>query len=137
MRGWLFNSISALFCFGLWAFLPKLSVKYISPKSALIYEVMGGVLVAMIVWGSVSKGLDYDLRGIAPAFFTGVVGYLGMLFFLNAVSLGKVSVIAALTSVYPVLTIILAVILLKESISYIQYFGIFLAITGVLLLSYR
>ena len=117
--------MSALFCFGLWAFLPKLSVKYISPKSALVYEVMGGVLVAIIVWSTVSKGLDYDLRGITPAFLTGVIGYLGMLFFLNAVSVGKVSVIASLTSVYPALTVILAVILLKEKISYIQYIGIF------------
>lgn len=129
--------MSALFCFGLWAFLPKLSVKYISPRSAPAYGVMGGVLVAIIVWSTAGKGLDYDLRGITPALLTGVIGYIGMLFFLNAVSMGKVSVIASLTSVYPALTIMLAVILLKEKISYIQYIGIFLAITAMILLSYR
>jgi transporter family protein len=127
----------ALVCFGLWAFLPKVAVKYINPKSALVYEVMGGVLVAVIVWGTVSKGIDSDLRGITPAFLTGVIGYLGMLFFLNAVSVGKVSVVVSLTAVYPAVTIILAVVLLKERISYVQYIGIFLATTGVLLLSYR
>jgi len=127
----------ALGCFGLWAFFPKVAVRYISPRSALVYEVMGGVLVAIIVWSTVSKGIDSDLRGIIPAFFTGVIGYLGMLFFLNAVSVGKVSVVASFTAVYPAVTIILAVILLKERIGYIQYIGIFLAAAGVLLLSYR
>ena len=137
MRAWLLNSMSAVVCFGLWAFLPKIAVKYISPKSALVYEVMGGILVAIIVWSTISKGMVYDIRGIAPAFLTGVIGYVGMLFFLNAVNMGKVSVIASLTAVYPAVTIILAMILLKEKLSYIQCVGIFLAITGVALLSYR
>lgn len=39
MRGWLLNLLITLVCFGLWAFLPKVSVKYIDPQSALIYEV--------------------------------------------------------------------------------------------------
>ena len=137
MRGWLLNSMLALGCFGLWAFLPKIAVRYISPKSALVYEVMGGVLVAVLVWTTVGRGIDYDFRGITPAFLTGVIGYLGMLFFLNAVSMGKVSVIASLTAVYPAVTIILAVIILKEKMSIIQYIGIFLATTGVVLISYR
>jgi transporter family protein len=137
MRGWLLNSMMALICFGLWAFLPKISVKYIDPRSSLVYEAMGGVLVAIIVWSSISKGIDYDIRGAVPAFLTGIVGYLGMFFFLYAVQMGKVSVVAPLTAAYPVVTIILAVILLKEKISYVQYTGIFLATTGVILLSYR
>ena len=137
MRGWLLNSMMALICFGLWAFLPKISVKYIDPRSSLVYEVMGGVLVAIIVWISISKGIDHDFRGVVPAFLTGIVGYLGMFFFLYAVQMGKVSVVASLTAAYPVVTIILAVILLKEKISYVQYTGIFLATTGVILLSYR
>ncbi len=137
MRSWLLNSLMALICFGFWAFLPKISVKYISIRSALIYEVLGGVLVALIIWSTVSEGIDYDFRGITPAFLTGVIGYLGMFFFLSAVDLGKVSIVASLTAVYPAITIIFAVMLLKERISYLQYVGIFLAVTGVALLSYR
>ena len=137
MRSWLLNSALALICFGLWAFLPKISVKYIGPRSALVYEVMGGVLVAAIVWTSIGKGLDFDLKGIIPAFFTGVIGYLGMFCFLYAVQVGKVSVVASVTAVYPVVAIALAAIFLKEKISYIQGLGMLLAISGVALLSYR
>lgn len=137
MRGWLVNSLIALVCFGLWAFLPKIAVKYIDPKSALIYEVLGGLLVTAVVWLSFDKGIDHDLRGILPAVLTGVIGYLGMFYFLHAVNMGKVSVVASLTAVYPVVTILLAAILLKEKITSLQYVGIFLATTGVALLSYR
>ena len=137
MRGWLLNSLIALICFGLWAFLPKIAVKYINPKSALIYEVCGGILVAFAVWFSIGKGIDHDLRGVLPAFLTGIIGYLGMFCFLHAVNSGKVSVVASLTAVYPVVTIVLAAIVLKEKITSIQCVGIFLATTGVALLSYR
>jgi transporter family protein len=136
MRGWLLNSLMALVCFGLWGFFPKIAVRYISPRSALIHEVMGGVLVAGVTWLSMSKGIEYDLRGATPAFITGIVGYLGMFFFLHAVDLGKVSVVASLTAVYPVVTILLAAIILKEQISHLQYVGIFMAMTGVILLSH-
>lgn len=136
MRGWLLNSLMALVCFGLWGFFPKVAVKYINPKSALIYEVMGGVLVAAVTWFCMSRGIERDLRGVTPAFITGVVGYLGMFFFLHAVDLGKVSVVASLTAVYPVVTILLAAIILKEQITYVQYVGISMAMIGVILLSH-
>ena len=137
MKGWVLNSLMALVCFGLWGFLPKVSVKYISPNSALIYEVMGGILVAAVIWFGFSEGIEHDFRGVTPAFLTGVIGYLGMFFFLHAVSMGKVSIVASLTAVYPVVTILLAVIILKEKITYLQGVGVFLATTGIILLSYR
>jgi transporter family protein len=127
----------ALICFGLWAFFPKVSVKYINPRSALIYEVMGGVVVATIVWITLGKGMAHDYRGAIPALLTGIIGYLGMFFFLHAVKVDSVAVVASITAVYPVVAIILAVIVLKERITSIQCVGMFLAITGVVLLSYR
>ena len=136
MREWLLDSLIALVCFGLWGFFPKVAVRYISPRSALIYEVMGGVLVAGVTWFAMSKGIEHDSRGVIPAFITGIVGYLGMFFFLHAVDLGKVSVVASLTAVYPVVTILLAAIILKEQITHLQYVGIFMAITGVILLAH-
>ena len=135
MRGWLLNSLLAFLCFGLWGFFPKIAVKYISPRSALIYEVMGGVVVAALTWFGMSKGIEHDVRGVAPAFITGVVGYLGMFFFLHAVDLGKVSVVASLTAVYPVLTILLAAMILREQMTSVQYVGIGMALAGLILLS--
>ena len=48
---------------------------------------------------------------------------------------GKVSVIATLTAIYPVIAIFLAAVILKERISYGQCAGIVFALISVILLT--
>jgi transporter family protein len=136
MKGWLANSIVALFCFGLWAFFPKISVKYMSAKSALLYEVLGGVAVGVVVFCTLGTRAQWSLKGALPAFLTGIAGYVGFLFFLYAVEVGKVTIVSAVTAVYPVIAIILARIFLDEHIHTVHYIGIVLALIAVVLLSY-
>jgi transporter family protein len=135
MASWLLNSLVALVCFGLWAFLPKIAVRYISPKSAVIYEVLGVFAAGCGFFLAVGRNIDTDVRGILPAMLTGVLGTVGFLCFLYALTAGSVSVVATLTALYPAVTILLAVIFLKESITLRQVAGMGLAIVSVILLS--
>jgi len=135
MAPWLINSLVALVCFGLWGFLPKIAVRYVSPRSALVYEALGVVTVGCIVLLTVGKGISTDMKGIVPAVLTGIFGTVGFLCFLYAVNVGSVSVVATLTALYPAITILLAVIFLKESVTLTQIAGIGLAIVSVILLS--
>lgn len=135
MAPWLINSLVALVCFGLWGFLPKIAVRYLSPRSALVYEALGVVTVGCIVLLTVGKGISTDVKGIVPAVLTGIFGTLGFLCFLYAVNVGSVSVVATLTALYPAITIVLAVIFMKESVTLRQMAGIGLAILSVILLS--
>lgn len=127
----------ALSCWGLWAFLPKLAVNYMNPKSAFMYEVLGGVLVGVVVLLTMDVQLEYDLRGIIPSVFTGVAGYLGLFFFLYALQLGKVSVTSTFTAVYPMVTLLLAMVFLKERINPVQWLGVALAFVSVYLISWE
>jgi transporter family protein len=135
VSGWLANSILALLCWGLWAFLPKLAVRHIPVRSTFLWEVVGGLLVAAFVLMTLRERVGMDWRGILPAVLTGVAGYMGMLFFLFALQTGKVSVIAPLTAVYPVITVLLGLALLGERLSGLQLAGAALALLGVFLLS--
>jgi len=135
MASWFFNSLVALVCFGFWAFLPKIAVRYISPKSAVIYEVLGVCTAGCVFFLTVGKNIDTDMRGIVPAMMTGVLGTVGFLCFLYALTAGSVSVVATLTALYPAITILLAVIFLRESITLRQVAGMGLAIVSVILLS--
>jgi transporter family protein len=137
MAPWLINSLVALVCFGLWGFLPKIAVRYISPRSALVYEVLGVVTVGCIVLLTVGKGISTDVRGTLPAVLTGIFGTVGFLSFLYAVNEGSVSVIATLTALYPAITIALAMVFLKETVTLRQLAGIGLAILSVIILSRR
>lgn len=135
MTSWLLNSLVALVCFGFWAFLPKIAVRYLSPKSAVIYEVLGVFAAGCVFFLVVGKTIGTDMRGILPAMLTGVLGTVGFLCFLNALTVGSVSVVATLTALYPAVTILLAVVFLQESVTLRQVAGMGLAIVSVILLS--
>jgi transporter family protein len=135
MTSWFLNSLVALVCFGFWAFLPKIAVRYLNPKSAVIYEVLGVFAAGCVFFLVVGKTIDTDLRGILPALATGVLGTVGFLCFLQALTVGSVSVVATLTALYPAITILLAVAFLRESITLRQMAGMGLAIVSVILLS--
>ncbi len=49
MKSWIIPTFGAFLFWGLWSFIPKITTKYIDPKSAVIYEVMGGIIIAVIV----------------------------------------------------------------------------------------
>jgi transporter family protein len=135
MASWVFNSVVAVVCFGLWAFLPKIAVRYISPNSAVIYEVLGVFAAGCVFFLTIGKTIDTDMRGVLAAIATGILGTVGFLCFLHALTVGSVSVVATLTALYPVVTILLAAVFLRESITLTQVAGLGLAIVSVVLLS--
>jgi transporter family protein len=135
MKDWLVYSMLAILAWGLWAFLPKLAVNWLDPKSAFTYEVIGGACTGLLVYLFLRPELGTEIRGIVPSVLTGVAGYLGLLFFMFALRTGKVSVIAPLTAVYPVVSIVLAFIFFREKLNLAQMAGIVLAVCSVILIS--
>ena len=76
-----------------------------------------------------------NFKGATFAILAGIANLLGILFFLYAVSKGKVSVTVALTALYPIITILLASIILEETVNLRQSIGILFALVGILLMS--
>jgi drug/metabolite transporter (DMT)-like permease len=71
-----------------------------------------------------------------PALFAvGVLDVGADVFFAFATTLGLLSVVSILSSLYPVATVILARIVLNERMARLQQTGIGLAFAGVLLIS--
>jgi bacterial/archaeal transporter family protein len=135
MKDWLFYSLLALLAWGFWAFLPKIAISWLDPKSVFIYEAMGGALTGLIAYFILRPELGVEIRGIVPSVLTGVAGFLGILCFLFAIRTGKVSVVAPLTALYPVLSLALAVIFFREKMNLVQLAGIVLAVISVVLIS--
>lgn len=135
MKQWLLPTFGAFVLWGLWSFIPKVTTRYITPKSALLFEVLGGIMVALIVLISLKCKPDIHPIGIALAMTTGVLGFFGALFFLYAASKGPISLVAVLSALYPVITVILSVIVLKEAISFKQWLGIALGLVSMILIA--
>jgi uncharacterized membrane protein len=73
-----------------------------------------------------------DMRTLA---IVGVLDILANGFFALAATKGLVSVVAVLASLYPVITVVLARLILKERLRGIQRVGAALALAGAALIS--
>ena len=137
MKDWLLYSLLALVAWGFWAFLPKAALAWLDPKSVFIYEVIGGALAGLISYFILRPELGFDIRGIIPSILAGVAGYVGILCFLYALRTGKVSVVAPLTALYPLVSLALAVLFFREKMNPVQLAGVVLAIVSVVLISHE
>lgn len=135
MKTWILPASMTLICWGLWAFIPKITIRHISPMSAVVYESIGALIMGVIVLAIIDFRPDVNARGIFLAMFTGMLGMAGGLGFLFAVRSGKVSVVAMFTALSPLITIALGYFVLNESITLKEGFGILSAFTAIVLFS--
>jgi transporter family protein len=135
MKDWFIFAMLALVLYGLWGFFPKIASNYIGPKSILIYETIGAVLVGILVLFLLSFKVEINSSGALFGILTGIAATAGTLFFLFALTKGKVSVIVTTTALYPLVTIILAFLILKEPITPKQGIGMVLALIAMALMA--
>ncbi|MBI2545690.1 DMT family transporter [Candidatus Woesearchaeota archaeon] len=135
MKDWIIFSLVAMVLWGLWAFLPKLASAYIDPRSILVYDVIGTFIVGVVVFFIVQFKPAFHMQGTTLGILTGIAGTLGLLFFLFALQRGATSLVVTTTALYPVVTILLASILLKEPVTLKQGLGVLLAIVAIILMS--
>jgi transporter family protein len=133
MKTWLFPAFLTLICWGIWGFIPKLTTKYIDPMSAVVYEGLGSTVFAIIILLVMGFRLETHPKGMSLAFVTGILGMLGALFYLFAMPKGKVSVIATITALNPIITIGLAYFFLKEPITLKEGVGMIFALIAIIL----
>jgi transporter family protein len=135
MPEWILPTLGALLFWGFWGFIPKITTEYISPQSAIIYEVLGAILIGAIALFLLKFRLEVHPQGIALAITTGMLGFLGAFCFLTAVSKGPVTLVATVSALYPIVSIILANLVLHETITLKQGVGIALALLSTLLVA--
>ncbi|MBW2465831.1 MAG: EamA family transporter [Deltaproteobacteria bacterium] len=135
MESWFLWTILSLVTFGFWGFFPKLAVQYINPQSALIYQVLGGMFVGAMALALIGFRPQTQPMGILFALLTGITGVLGTLFYYAAASRGQISIVVSLTALYPLITILLAILFLHETLNLRQMVGLCFAIGAIVLLA--
>ena len=94
------------------------------------YLVVGGILFAFF-----RTPITWNFPGVLAAAAAGLAGGFALFFFFKALATGPASMIVPFTSLYPVLTVILSVFFLHESLTARHLAGIILATLAVWLLS--
>jgi drug/metabolite transporter (DMT)-like permease len=109
----------------------------LSPVQSQVLSTLGLLpIVAALAIYHEPKAPGSKRRGIALAFGSGVISCLGNIPYYAALSGGaKAATVIPLTSLYPLVTVALAVPLLKERLNPIQVGGIILSLAAIYLLN--
>lgn len=135
MKTWLLPTLAAILCWGGWAFLPKLSAQYISTRSAIVYQGLGGAILASLIFLNLSDAVEIHPQGTIIAVIAGMLNFLGVLFYIKAVSNGPVAIVSTLSALYPLVVIALALVVLHETLTLKQAIGIGLALVAIALIA--
>lgn len=135
MIEWLPAALLALFSFGVWGVFTKLSIVYIDSKSALVFQTLGVLMVGIITLFLLNFKVQTNFKGLSFGLLTGIAYGIGCLFYFIAADKGKIITVVTLTALYPVVTILLSYLLLKEVIHFRQCCGIVLALAAIYLMS--
>jgi len=135
MTTWLTPALFSLFSFGLWGFFTKLSVDHIDSKTALVYQTLGVMIISLITLCTMSFKVTANAKGVSFGVLTGLAYGVGCLFYFLAASKGKITNVVTLTSLYPMITILLSFLILKEQINLKQVIGVGFALLAIFLMS--
>ena len=135
MQAWLLYSLLCLILWGLWGFALKIAYQNLSwTQTYFLSSLASFTLMLVIILYYRIKLPPMNTAAIA-AIIAGIFSSAGYLFFVKALEQGKASIVIPLTALYPAITVIIALVVLREKISFYQGIGILLAILASILLS--
>jgi len=136
MPAWLAYTLLTALLWGVWGFESKLLVERASPYESQILFTFGlAVPLAVVLFSRHRFAGAQRRRGTFHAVLTGLLGGGGNIAFYLALNEGSASTVVPLTSLSPLVTVLVGVVFLKERISARQYAGLALALAAIYLLS--
>lgn len=138
---WLIWSLATILLWGIWGLVSKVASARVDVYANQLLFTAGLMpLMAFAGWavGRHSSGQERAGRrsGAFWAFLTGILGGVGNLAFFQAMAKGgKASVVAPITALFPMVTVLLALFFLRERLGRVQWLGLALAFTAIYLLT--
>lgn len=130
---WLVYALISLLLYGLWAFFPKLASLHLPVRDVILYQMIGINIVGLVLLISAKVKVQVNLPGILFSVLGGASGIIGTYCFIKAFGEGKTYVVVTLTALYPIITIILAFIFLREILTVKNMLGILFALIAMYL----
>ncbi|MBD3271987.1 MAG: EamA family transporter [Elusimicrobia bacterium] len=133
--------VYALLTACLWGMVPvieKIGLGKVPAGVGLFYRGFG-VIIGMLClgfWFTVSEtGLKIDLKSASLLMLGGILAsFIGQFFFYRALKLGDASLVVPVGATYPLVSFVLAVLVLHEKITPGRIFGILMIIAGIVLI---
>jgi drug/metabolite transporter (DMT)-like permease len=135
MPRWFLLTGTAVLCWGVWAIISKLIGDAVTASQSQALSTLG--LIPVMIALACSKKLastGFRRRGALNAFLAGALTCAGNVAYYYALSAGaKAATVVPLTALYPLVTIGLAVLLLRERLNRVQLAGVVLSLVAIYL----
>lgn len=133
---WFWYAVASSLCWTGWAFTAKIGSREIPPASMQFISAFGFLLIGLFAVPRRKAKTTNNRVGQVYALLSGVLLALGGICLYGAYRSGyNISIISALTSVYPMITVLAATTLLREKLNWMQAVGLFFATAAILILS--
>lgn len=132
---WLIFSLITLVCWGFWGVISKIALDQSSWQQLSIISAAFSIPVYLLIYLYYRPSISVGSPGFYPALIIGLTGPIALVSNYLAVSLGKLSVVVPLISLYPVITVALSLFVLGEKITLTQGLGITFAVVAIILFS--
>ena len=132
MPRWLLFALLTVLLWGGWGFASRKLGKALSAEQTLVISTLAMLPVMGVLAARKSPSPGWAARGSLVALVGGLFGGMGNLAFYRLLNAGeKAATTVPLTALYPVVTVVLAVLFLRERLSAVQVVGIGLACVAI------
>jgi transporter family protein len=133
---WFWYSVLCVICWGGWALLQKMGSVEVPAATVQFLFTFGALPIALALLAAKRFKMEKSLAGIACAVLMGVLAGVGNAALSAAYrSGGNTAVITAATAMYPMISVVLGVLVLREKLTPRHLLGLFLAGVAFILFS--
>jgi transporter family protein len=133
---WFWYSILCVLCWGGWTILAKLGANHIPAEGAQFLFAWGMLPVAIVLVASRRFRLEKNARGVLYSVAGGVLAAIGgWALFAAYRTGGNTSVITVVTAMYPMFSVVLAMLVLHERLTRLHVLGLAFAAAAFVIFS--
>lgn len=121
---------------GFWGFFSKIAVSKIGFHAGLYYSVTLFAFIATYLFFTKQLfPLNFGSQGILFALIAGISGGTATIFLYALLGKNPAGLVVAITALYPIVTLILSMVFLKETLTLPQTVGFALALVALVLMN--
>ncbi len=134
--GILFGASALLVIWGVWGLVAKFALREVDMQIALWSQIASLTLIPLyFVLFREMTPVKFVWAGMGWAYLSGLLGAGGTIVLYLLLRSAPLSVVIPISALYPVVTVVLSAIILKEKVGPLQIVGLVLAVAAIWLLS--
>lgn len=135
MPAWLLHALLSIVWWGVFGFLAKVGSSGVSAYGMQVLFTVGALPLVLLILVRLRWRVETDRLGIAYGAANGVLAAFGGIAYFAAMARGEASLVGPVTSLFPLVTVVLAAVALKEKLNRVQMAGLVCALVSICLLS--